>query len=51
MGEPQLLADVVAGRLLHRGNGQRLRVYLQVFGLADLDHLDLIAAEVAPQLD
>jgi F420-dependent oxidoreductase-like protein len=26
------------------------RVYLQVLDLADLDHLDLIAAEVAPQL-
>jgi len=27
------------------------RVYLQVLDLADLDHLDLVAAEVAPQLD
>jgi hypothetical protein len=26
------------------------RFYLQVLDLADLDHLDLIAAEVAPQL-
>jgi alkanesulfonate monooxygenase SsuD/methylene tetrahydromethanopterin reductase-like flavin-dependent oxidoreductase (luciferase family) len=26
------------------------RVYLQVLDLADLDHLDLIASEVAPQL-
>jgi F420-dependent oxidoreductase-like protein len=26
------------------------RIYLQVLDLADLDHLDLIAAEVAPQL-
>ena len=26
------------------------RFYLQVFDLADLDHLELIAAEVAPQL-
>jgi F420-dependent oxidoreductase-like protein len=26
------------------------RVYLQVLDLADLDHLDLVAAEVAPQL-
>jgi alkanesulfonate monooxygenase SsuD/methylene tetrahydromethanopterin reductase-like flavin-dependent oxidoreductase (luciferase family) len=26
------------------------RAYLQVLDLADLDHLDLIAAEVAPQL-
>jgi hypothetical protein len=26
------------------------RFYLQVLDLADLDHLELIAAEVAPQL-
>ena len=26
------------------------RVYLQVLDLADLDHLDLVAAEVAPQV-
>jgi len=26
------------------------RIYLQVLDLADLDHLDLVAAEVAPQL-
>jgi hypothetical protein len=26
------------------------RIYLQVLDLWDLDHLDLIAAEVAPQL-
>jgi alkanesulfonate monooxygenase SsuD/methylene tetrahydromethanopterin reductase-like flavin-dependent oxidoreductase (luciferase family) len=26
------------------------RVYLQVLDLADLDHIELIAAEVAPQL-
>jgi hypothetical protein len=26
------------------------RVYLQVLDLADLDHLDLVAGEVAPQL-
>ena len=26
------------------------RFYLQVLDLSDLDHLDLIAAEVAPQL-
>jgi hypothetical protein len=25
-------------------------VYLQVLDLADLDHLDLVASEVAPQL-
>lgn len=27
------------------------RLYLQVLDLADLDHVDLVAAEVAPQLD
>ncbi|MEU6642219.1 LLM class F420-dependent oxidoreductase [Saccharomonospora sp. NPDC046836] len=27
------------------------RLYLQVLDLSDLDHLDLIAAEIAPQLD
>jgi len=27
------------------------RIYLQVLDVRDLDHLDLIAAEVAPQLD
>ena len=26
------------------------RIYLQLLDLADLDHLELIAAEVAPQL-
>jgi alkanesulfonate monooxygenase SsuD/methylene tetrahydromethanopterin reductase-like flavin-dependent oxidoreductase (luciferase family) len=26
------------------------RVYLQVLDLSDLDHLDLVASEVAPQL-
>jgi hypothetical protein len=26
------------------------RLYLQVLDLADLDHLDLLAAEVAPQV-
>ena len=32
-----------------RGGG-RARVYLQILDLADLDHLELVAAEVAPQL-
>lgn len=27
------------------------RLYLQILDLADLDHLDLIAREVAPQID
>ena len=35
-------------RPLRRVGAQR--VYLQVLDLADLDHLDLVAAEVAPQL-
>jgi alkanesulfonate monooxygenase len=26
------------------------RIYLQILDIADLDHLELIAAEVAPQL-
>jgi hypothetical protein len=26
------------------------RIYLQILDLADLDHLDLIAEQVAPQL-
>ena len=30
--------------------GRRQRVYLQVLDLADLDHLDLLAAEVLPQV-
>jgi alkanesulfonate monooxygenase SsuD/methylene tetrahydromethanopterin reductase-like flavin-dependent oxidoreductase (luciferase family) len=43
-------ADVVdqLGRYSEAGTQ---RVYLQVLDLADLDHLDLIAAEVAPQLN
>ena len=37
-----------SGRSPRRG---ATRLYLQVLDLADLDHLDLIAAQVAPQLD
>ncbi|MBB3082181.1 LLM class F420-dependent oxidoreductase [Geodermatophilus sabuli] len=32
------------------GQAGASRVYLQVLDLADLDHLDLVAAEIAPQL-
>ena len=45
-GTPAEAVDVL-GRYAEAG-AQRL--YLQVLDLADLDHLDLVAAEVAPQL-
>ncbi|MGY2004131.1 LLM class F420-dependent oxidoreductase [Blastococcus sp. SYSU DS1024] len=45
-GTPAEAADVL-GRYAEAGAE---RVYLQVLDLADLDHLDLVAAEVAPQL-
>jgi F420-dependent oxidoreductase-like protein len=45
-GTPAQVVDVL-GRFAEAG---AQRVYLQVLDLADLDHLDLIAAEVAPQL-
>jgi F420-dependent oxidoreductase-like protein len=45
-GTPAEAVDVI-GRYAEAGAE---RVYLQVLDLADLDHLDLIAAEVAPQL-
>jgi F420-dependent oxidoreductase-like protein len=45
-GTPAQVVDVL-GRYAEAG---ATRVYLQVLDLADLDHLDLIAAEVAPQL-
>jgi F420-dependent oxidoreductase-like protein len=38
----------ILGRYIEAG---AQRFYLQVLDLADLDHLDLVAAEVAPQLD
>ena len=43
------VAEVVekVGRLAELGAG---RVYLQVLDLGDLDHLELVASEVAPQL-
>jgi F420-dependent oxidoreductase-like protein len=45
-GTPAQVVDVL-GRYAEAG---ATRVYLQVLDLSDLDHLDLIAAEVAPQL-
>jgi len=45
-GTPAQVVDAL-GRYAEAG---AQRVYLQVLDLADLDHLDLIAAEVAPQL-
>jgi F420-dependent oxidoreductase-like protein len=45
-GTPAEAADVLA-RYAEAG---AQRVYLQVLDLADLDHLDLVAAEVVPQL-
>src|SRR4051794_38481145 len=45
-GTPAQVVDVL-GRYADAG---AQRAYLQVLDLADLDHLDLIAAEVAPQL-
>jgi F420-dependent oxidoreductase-like protein len=46
-GTPSEVVDQL-GRYAEAG---MQRAYLQVLDLADLDHLDLIAAEVAPQLD
>jgi F420-dependent oxidoreductase-like protein len=45
-GTPAEAVDVL-GRFAEAG---AQRVYLQVLDLADLDHLDLVASEVAPQL-
>ena len=45
-GTPAQAVDVL-GRYAEAGAE---RVYLQVLDLADLDHLELVAAEVAPQL-
>jgi F420-dependent oxidoreductase-like protein len=45
-GTPAEAVDII-GRYAEAG---AQRVYLQVLDLADLDHLDLVAAEVAPQL-
>jgi F420-dependent oxidoreductase-like protein len=46
MGTPAQAVDIL-GRYAEAGAA---RVYLQTLDLADLDHLDLVAAEVAPQL-
>jgi F420-dependent oxidoreductase-like protein len=46
-GIPAEAVDIL-GRYAEAG---AQRVYLQVLDLADLDHLDLVANEVAPQLD
>jgi F420-dependent oxidoreductase-like protein len=46
VGTPADVADLI-GRYTELGVS---RIYLQVFDLEDLDHLDLVAAEVAPQL-
>jgi F420-dependent oxidoreductase-like protein len=46
VGTPAEAVDVL-GRYAEAG---AQRVYLQVLDLADLDHLDLVASEVAPQL-
>ncbi|MGY1752575.1 LLM class F420-dependent oxidoreductase [Blastococcus sp. SYSU D01042] len=45
-GTPAEAVDIL-GRYAEAG---AQRVYLQVLDLADLDHLDLVASEVAPQL-
>ncbi len=45
-GTPDELVD----RLGHLADAGATRAYLQVLDLTDLDHLELIAAEVAPQL-
>jgi F420-dependent oxidoreductase-like protein len=46
VGSPAEIVDKI-GQFAQAGTS---RVHLQVLDLADLDHLDLIAAEVAPQL-
>jgi F420-dependent oxidoreductase-like protein len=46
-GTPAEAVDIL-GRYAEAGAE---RIYLQVLDLTDLDHLDLVAAEVAPQLD
>ncbi|TKJ20678.1 LLM class F420-dependent oxidoreductase [Blastococcus sp. CCUG 61487] len=45
-GTPAEAVDII-GRYAEAGSQ---RIYLQVLDLGDLDHLDLVAAEVAPQL-
>ena len=45
-GTPSEVVDTL-GRYAEAGSQ---RVYLQVLDLADLDHVDLVAAEVLPQV-
>jgi alkanesulfonate monooxygenase len=45
-GTPDELVDKI-GAYAERGAG---RMYLQTLDLSDLDHLDLVAAEVMPQV-
>jgi alkanesulfonate monooxygenase SsuD/methylene tetrahydromethanopterin reductase-like flavin-dependent oxidoreductase (luciferase family) len=45
-GTPAQVVDQIGGYLELGAS----RLFLQIIDLADLDHLDLIAAEVAPQL-
>jgi len=42
--------DEVASTLIRWRDAGAERIYLQVLDLADLDHLDLVATAVAPQL-
>jgi F420-dependent oxidoreductase-like protein len=42
--------DEVAAKIAEFGEAGAERIYLQVLDLSDLDHLELIAAEVAPQV-
>ena len=42
--------DEVVDKASRYGGAGATRLYLQVMDLADLDHLELVAAEVAPQL-
>jgi alkanesulfonate monooxygenase SsuD/methylene tetrahydromethanopterin reductase-like flavin-dependent oxidoreductase (luciferase family) len=46
VGSPDQVVDRI-GRFAETGAS---RMYLQYNGLADLDHLDLVASQVAPQL-
>jgi alkanesulfonate monooxygenase SsuD/methylene tetrahydromethanopterin reductase-like flavin-dependent oxidoreductase (luciferase family) len=43
--------DEVAARLRDWNAAGADRIYLQVLDLADLEHLDLVAEHVAPELD
>jgi alkanesulfonate monooxygenase SsuD/methylene tetrahydromethanopterin reductase-like flavin-dependent oxidoreductase (luciferase family) len=43
--------DEVAARLREWNAAGADRIYLQMLDLSDLDHLDLVAEDVAPHLD